>query len=85
MSRLTYCFLSLSEVCYLSKGPQANDERRCASERVEAVTGLDIMYEDFQKKTMGSMEASNFNKSCGQIYDCPDGEPDCSTRLEANL
>ena len=39
------------------------------------------MYEDFQKKTMGSMEASNLNKSCGQMYDCPDGEPDCSTRF----
>ena len=78
---MTMFILFLLEVCYLSQGPQANGERRCATERVEAVTGLDIMYEDFQKKTMGSMEASDFKKSCGQLYDCPDGEPECSTRF----
>ncbi|KAL4236042.1 hypothetical protein ACF0H5_004428 [Mactra antiquata] len=66
------------KVCYLSLG--ARDHRRCATERVEAVTGLDILYDDFQNKTMGSMEASDFKKSCGQYYDCPDGEPNCSTR-----
>ncbi|XP_060584904.1 voltage-dependent calcium channel subunit alpha-2/delta-3-like [Ruditapes philippinarum] len=68
------------KVCYLSKSPYADDHRRCATERVEAVTGLDILYDDFQNKTMDSMEASDFKKSCGQLYDCPDGEPGCSTR-----
>ncbi|XP_067678444.1 voltage-dependent calcium channel subunit alpha-2/delta-2-like [Haliotis asinina] len=71
----------LIKVCYLSKAPGPNsDQRRCATERVEAVTGLDILYDDFQKKTMESMQASDFRKSCGQTYECPDGEPDCETR-----
>ncbi|XP_052774120.1 voltage-dependent calcium channel subunit alpha-2/delta-3-like isoform X2 [Mya arenaria] len=68
------------KVCYLSHAEDANDHRRCATERVEAVTGLDILYDDFQNKTMDSMEASDFKKSCGLLYDCPDGEPGCSTR-----
>ena len=76
-----------TEVCYLSKGPLVSDQRRCATERVEAVTGLDIMYSDFQEKTMGSMEASDrrIDRSCGKLYDCPDGEPDCSTRYKSTL
>ncbi|XP_052254694.1 voltage-dependent calcium channel subunit alpha-2/delta-2-like isoform X2 [Dreissena polymorpha] len=68
------------KVCYLSMNEEAGDHRRCASERVEAVTGLDILYDDFQNKTMDSMEASDFKKSCGLKYDCPDGEPGCLTR-----
>ena len=76
-------FPTCTEVCYLSKSVEASDHRRCATERVEAVTGLDILYDDFQNKTMGSMEASDFKKSCGQLYDCPDGEPNCSTRYAA--
>ena len=72
----------ISEVCYLSKAPGPNsNHRRCATERVEAVTGLDILYDDFQNKTMGSMQASDFRKSCGQNYTCPDGEPGCETKL----
>ncbi|XP_041357381.1 VWFA and cache domain-containing protein 1-like [Gigantopelta aegis] len=71
----------LIKVCYLSKAPGPNSKhRRCATERVEAVTGLDILYDDFQNKTMGSMQASDFRKSCGQNYTCPDGEPGCETK-----
>jgi len=62
-----------------AKGPNM-EKRRCATERVEGVTGLDILYNDFQDKTMASMQASDFRKSCGQNYTCPDGEPDCSTK-----
>ncbi|BFY99384.1 hypothetical protein BsWGS_02424 [Bradybaena similaris] len=69
------------KVCYKSeaKGPN-EDLRRCATERVEAVTGLDILYDNFQKKSLESMQASDFRKSCEQVYDCPDGEPGCQTR-----
>lgn len=69
-----------TEMCYISKaaGPNAN-KRRCATERVEGVTGLDILYDDFQKKTMGSMESSKFMNSCEQQYNCPDLEPNCTT------
>ncbi|CAL1539791.1 unnamed protein product [Lymnaea stagnalis] len=73
----TDCYI---KVCYLSKAKGPNSEnRRCATERVEAVTGLDILYDDFQKKTLESMQASDFRKSCGQKYTC-NGEPDCETR-----
>jgi hypothetical protein len=47
---------------------------------VEAVTGLDVMYEDFHNRSMESMQASDFRKSCGQFYKCPDGIEDCETR-----
>ncbi|XP_050400585.1 voltage-dependent calcium channel subunit alpha-2/delta-2 [Patella vulgata] len=71
----------MTKVCYLSKAPGPNaDHRRCSTERVEAVTGLDILYDDFQNKTMGSMQASDFRKSCQQVYTCRDGEPGCETR-----
>ncbi|XP_013386854.1 voltage-dependent calcium channel subunit alpha-2/delta-2 [Lingula anatina] len=67
--------------CYLSKAPGHNRERRrCATERVEAITCLDILYNDFHKNTMAIMQASDGIKSCGMKYDCPDGEPDCETR-----
>ncbi|XP_063400495.1 voltage-dependent calcium channel subunit alpha-2/delta-2-like [Mytilus trossulus] len=69
-----------SRKCYLSKATKLADHRRCATVRVEGVTGLDILYDDFHNKIMESMQASNFNKSCGQIYDCPDKEPGCTTR-----
>nr|KAI8754030.1 voltage-dependent calcium channel subunit alpha-2/delta-3-like [Biomphalaria glabrata] len=69
------------KVCYMSKAPGPNsDHRRCATERVEAVTGLDILYDDFQKKSLESMQASDFRKSCGQKYTCRNGEPNCETR-----
>ncbi|CAI9736897.1 Hypothetical predicted protein [Octopus vulgaris] len=71
----------LSRVCYVSMAPGPNSQyRRCATERVEAVTGLDILYDDFQNKSMETMEASDRRKSCGQKYLCPDGEPGCQTR-----
>ncbi|GFR88739.1 voltage-dependent calcium channel subunit alpha-2/delta-2-like, partial [Elysia marginata] len=67
--------------CYMSEAEGPNkDRRRCATERVEAVTGLDILYDDFQNKTLHSMQASDFLKSCGQIYNCPNGLPGCTTR-----
>ena len=62
-----------------AEGPN-KDRRRCATERVEAVTGLDILYDDFQNKTLHSMQASDFRKSCGQMYNCPNGLPGCTTR-----
>ncbi|CAH1773823.1 unnamed protein product [Owenia fusiformis] len=70
-------------VCYLSKAPGENkDQPRCATERVEAVTSLDILYNSFHKTTMDIMESSDPGhlRSCGKKYDCPDGEPQCETR-----
>ncbi|XP_069125986.1 LOW QUALITY PROTEIN: voltage-dependent calcium channel subunit alpha-2/delta-2-like [Argopecten irradians] len=71
----------ISRECYISmaRGPN-RDKRRCATERVEGVTGLDILYDDFHQKAMGSMQASDFRRSCGQNYTCPDNEPGCLTR-----
>ncbi|RUS88477.1 hypothetical protein EGW08_003735 [Elysia chlorotica] len=67
--------------CYMSEAGGPNSKgRRCATERVEAVTGLDILYDDFQNKTLHSMQASDFRKSCGQMYNCPNGKPGCTTR-----
>ena len=71
--------------CYISDaaGPDENrQKRRCATERVEAVTSLDILYDRFHEITMETMQASYRNKSCGKFYDCPDGEPRCQTRLK---
>ncbi|KAK2155924.1 hypothetical protein LSH36_227g06072 [Paralvinella palmiformis] len=68
-------------VCYLSQAPGPNrDSPRCATERVEAVTSLDILYSRFHEIAMSTMQASDGKKSCGQKYDCPDGEPECETR-----
>lgn len=68
-------------VCYMSKatGPNRN-QQRCATERVEAVTSLDILYDDFHDKTMMIMEASDGKKSCGSNYTCPDGGENCQTK-----
>ena len=72
----------LPEVCYLSEAPGYHfGGHRCATERVEGVTGLDIMYEDFHNRSMESMEASDFIRSCGLAYSCPDGLEECHTRL----
>lgn len=71
----------ISRVCYVSEAPGPNsDQRRCATERVEGVTGLDILYDDFQNRTMEAMQASNGLKSCNQHYTCPNGEDKCQTR-----
>ena len=65
----------------MSRAAGANSEHpRCATERVEAVTSLDILYSRFHEITMSHMQASDLAKSCGQKYSCPDGEPDCETR-----
>lgn len=70
-----------SDYCYVSQAPGPNqDHPRCATERVEAVTSLDILYSRFHEITMNTMEASNLRTSCGQNYTCPDGKPDCQTR-----
>jgi len=67
--------------CYLSQAPgPAREHHRCATERVEAVTSLDILYNRFHKITMLTMEASDLIKSCGANYSCPNGEPGCETR-----
>ncbi|PVD23318.1 hypothetical protein C0Q70_16586 [Pomacea canaliculata] len=69
------------KVCYVSMAPGPNREyHRCATERVEGVTGLDILYDDFHNRSMESMQASDFRKSCGQTYKCPNGIDDCQTR-----
>ena len=57
---------------------------RCATERVEAVTSLDILYNRFHEIIYDIMEASDGNKSCGSKYDCPDGEPGCETRYQTH-
>ena len=67
--------------CYVSEARGPNRGRpRCATERVEAVTSLDILYDRFHEITMETMQASDLNKSCGNFYDCPDGEPNCQSR-----
>jgi len=72
----------------VSKGPGPNrDKRRCATERVEGVTSLDILYTDFHKKIMTVMQSSDMNgsRSCGAIYKCPNGSPGCQTRYVLNM
>ncbi len=67
--------------CYVSQAPGPNREHpRCATERVEAVTSLDILYNRFHEITMQTMEASDLKKSCNNTYQCPNGEPGCETR-----
>lgn len=63
----------------MAKGPNM-EYPRCATERVEAVTSLDILYNRFHEIIYEIMEASDGVKSCGSVYDCPDGEPGCETR-----
>ena len=76
-----YISACIAGVCYDSVAPGPNKEYpRCATERVEAVTSLDILYNDFHNKTMETMQSSDFKKSCGLKYPCPDGEPGCETR-----
>lgn len=63
-----------------AKGPNMAHPR-CATERVEAVTSLDILYNRFHEIIYEIMEASDGIKSCkSDPYPCPDGEPDCVTR-----
>ena len=79
------CHVTIAGYCYKSDGPGINsDKHRCATERVEGVTSLDILYSDFHDKIMGIMESSGSNgsRSCSlnKTYTCPNGEPGCSTR-----
>ena len=75
-------YLIITGQCYVSQARGPNrDVPRCGTERVEAVTSLDVLYNRFHEISMGIMEASDGRKSCGQLYPCPDGEPDCQTRL----
>lgn len=72
-------------VCYDSKAPfwpgEEGEYKRCATERVEAVTSTDLLYDSFHNVTMSKMAASDGIKSCGNFYTCPDGEPGCQTRF----
>ncbi|CAH1252963.1 CACNA2D2 [Branchiostoma lanceolatum] len=71
----------LSDYCYISESPGTNKHLpRCASDKVQAVGGLDILYNDFHEHIYGMMQSSDFKKSCGQNYTCPNGEPGCQTR-----
>lgn len=52
----------------------------CAGDRVEAVTALDILYNDFHRRVYDLLKSSKNNRSCGMNYTCPDGEHICQTR-----
>ncbi|XP_015752971.1 PREDICTED: uncharacterized protein LOC107332703, partial [Acropora digitifera] len=52
----------------------------CAGDRVEAVTALDILYNDFHRRVYDLLKSSKNNRSCGMNYTCPDGEHICETR-----
>lgn len=54
----------------------------CAGDRVEAVTALDILYNDFHRRVYGLLNSSGEERSCGMNYTCPDGEHLCQTRYE---
>ncbi|XP_002735490.2 VWFA and cache domain-containing protein 1-like [Saccoglossus kowalevskii] len=71
----------LSGHCYHSEAPGYMQlRRRCASEKVEAVTALDILYKDFHNNVYLSMQSSDGERSCRQTYRCPNGEDMCQTR-----
>ena len=48
---------------------------------MEAVTALDILYNDFHRRVYGLLNSSGEAKSCGMNYTCPDGEHQCQTRF----
>ena len=56
--------------CYMSQAPSfANDlHPRCATERVEAVTSLDMLYNDFFLQTMKIMESTDMVHGCGKFF-----------------
>ncbi|XP_071807181.1 voltage-dependent calcium channel subunit alpha-2/delta-3-like [Asterias amurensis] len=66
--------------CYRSQRPGLSDFTRCASVKVEAVTSLDILYEDFHKNVFKIMQDRDMPLSCLDEYPCPDGESGCMTR-----
>ena len=69
-----------SAKCYKSKAVNLSDTTRCASEKVEAVTSLDILYNDFHNNVFEIMQDTDMPLSCLDTYPCPDGEPGCMTR-----
>ncbi len=71
-----------SGVCYVSKAPGPDIHLpRCATNRLIAVTGTDLGYNDFQAKIMEKMISSDQDKkSCSRKYKCPDGIHICETR-----
>ena len=52
----------------------------CAGDRVEAVTALDIRYNDFHRSVYSMMKTADGERSCGANYTCPDGVHICETR-----
>ncbi|XP_030839369.1 voltage-dependent calcium channel subunit alpha-2/delta-3-like [Strongylocentrotus purpuratus] len=70
----------ISGKCYKSEAKGYTKNTRCASERVEAVTSLDILYNDFHKNVYSIMRDDDMPYSCGDYYNCPNGEPGCQTR-----
>lgn len=52
----------------------------CAGDHVEAVTALDILYNDFHKQVYKLMKAPDNERSCGSFYKCPDGVHNCQTK-----
>ena len=70
-----------SGVCYVSKAKGEDIHLpRCATNRLIAVTGTDLGYNDFQTRIMKKMKSSDKVKSCGYKYKCPDGIHICETR-----
>ncbi len=70
-----------SGVCYVSKAKGEDIHLpRCATNRLIAVTGTDLGYNDFQTKIMKKMKSSDGTKSCGYKYKCPDDLHECETR-----
>ena len=75
----------VADRCYMSSAASFSNDLhpRCATERVEAVTSLDMLYNDFYHQTIKIMESTGLKpqKNCGLNYDCPDGRNKaCQTR-----
>ncbi|PAA92856.1 hypothetical protein BOX15_Mlig015658g4 [Macrostomum lignano] len=72
-----------SGYCYISAAKATTKEiqqgKRCATERIEAITSLDLGYNNFHRKVYNLMQASDGVKSCNAEYKCPDGSPNCKT------
>ena len=70
-----------SGVCYVSKALGFDiNLPRCATNRLIAVTGTDLGYNDFHRNIVNKMKASDGIKSCGFKYKCPNQIQECETR-----
>jgi voltage-dependent calcium channel alpha-2/delta-3 len=70
-----------SGVCYVSKAKGFDiNLPRCATNRLIAVTGTDLGYNDFHRNIVNKMKSSDGMKSCGFKYKCPDEIHECETR-----